>query len=379
MTPTHPRARHLRLQAASQPGPTAIPIVSNGISLHGAGAASATFAETATTTTTMCVGRRAVAPVVSEAWAVTRMPGEAAAEAAMMTTTTTMTTTFSKFNLAGMRSKVPKHIKQAGEPRLLAFTLGMPPFVAVALGTKYVLTFDTTREHEDLGLTFPEDYGGICGFQWMQNNTLLVGLANGYVVTVDFAELIRRQAGGDLPARVSAMATTKVRKAAREQPRMPFPTAPRGGFAGRACGWGPTCARLRVWQVFNEYISDIQCAATDQRIACCGDAMIKIISAKGVELDVTAEVSYAGTPGEWRGGDSGSSSPSRRHFSGSAHVCGMQPRRPTHRAPPLACLQINLDRRQKVGEFLDAIQWDHEGRGVACSGTDGHLYVYNIM
>jgi len=94
--------------------------------------------------------------------------------------------------------QVPKHIRAAGAPSMLQFTPGYPPFVAVAVGAKcaqqvtrdsaglralaqrysvgptacsvwaaapghfldtrssrYLLTFDTTRVHEDLGLTFP--------------------------------------------------------------------------------------------------------------------------------------------------------------------------------------------------------------------------------
>ena len=74
---------------------------------------------------------------------------------------------------------MPRHIRAAGAPNRLAFTLGYPPFVAVSVGDKYLLTFDTTRTHEDLGLTFPEDYGAIAGFRWMANNVLLVALMNG--------------------------------------------------------------------------------------------------------------------------------------------------------------------------------------------------------
>ncbi len=48
--------------------------------------------------------------------------------------------------------------------------------VAVSIGDKFLLTFDTTRAHEDLGLTFPEDYGPISSFRWLPDNVLLVGL-----------------------------------------------------------------------------------------------------------------------------------------------------------------------------------------------------------
>ena len=37
---------------------------------------------------------------------------------------------YSKFKLGGMLSKVPKHIRSAGDPSRLAFTLNYPPFGA---------------------------------------------------------------------------------------------------------------------------------------------------------------------------------------------------------------------------------------------------------
>lgn len=46
----------------------------------------------------------------------------------------------------------------------------------MSIGDKFLLTFDTTRAHEDLGLTFPEDYGPISSFRWLPDNVLLVGL-----------------------------------------------------------------------------------------------------------------------------------------------------------------------------------------------------------
>jgi len=161
---------------------------------------------------------------------------------------------YSKFRLNGWLSKVPRHIRAAGAPNRLAFTLGYPPFVAVSVGDKYLLTFDTTRSHEDLGLTFPEDYGAIAGFRWMAGNVLLVGLTNGYIVTVDFGALIKMQQSNKLPDRVSAMGTTKV---------------------------------------FNEYLQDIcthVSAGSNPKIACCGDCAVKIVHRNGVELEVHAEV-----------------------------------------------------------------------------------------
>ena len=155
---------------------------------------------------------------------------------------------------------MPRHIRSAGDPNRLAFTLGYPPFVAVSVGDKYLLTFDTTRVNEDLGLTFPEDYGQIAGFQWLPNLVLLVGLTNGYIVTVDFGALIKLQQSHKLPDRVSAMGTTKV---------------------------------------FNEYLQDLSAfytSATGQRVACCGDTAVKIVHRTGVELEVHLEVALDRKP-----------------------------------------------------------------------------------
>jgi len=200
---------------------------------------------------------------------------------------------YSKFRLGGMLSKVPRHIRVAGDPNRLAFTLNYPPFVAVSVGDKYLLTFDTTRVNEDLGLTFPEDYGVIAAFQWLPNLVLLVGLTNGYMVTVDFGALIKLQQSHKLPDRVSAMGTSKV---------------------------------------FNEYLQDVSAfytANTGQRVACCGDTLVKIVHRTGVELEVH--------------------------------------------------LEVQLDRTPTIGNFLDKVEWDDNAKSFACSATDGYLYVHELL
>ena len=200
---------------------------------------------------------------------------------------------YSKFRLGGMLSKVPRHIRVAGDPSRLSFTLNYPPFVAVSVGDKYLLTFDTTRVNEDLGLTFPEDYGVIAAFQWLPNLVLLVGLTNGYMVTVDFGALIKLQQSQKLPDRVSAMGTSRV---------------------------------------FNEYLQDVSAfytASTGQRVACCGDTMVKIVHRTGVDLEVH--------------------------------------------------LEIALDRKPVIGHFLDKVLWDGQAKAFACSATDGNLYVHEIL
>ena len=132
-----------------------------------------------------------------------------------------------------------------------------------------------------------------CGFRWLQQNILLVGLSNGYIVTVDFGALIKLQQNHKLPDRVSAMGTTKV---------------------------------------FNEYLQDIsaiQMAGAAQRVACCGDVQVKVIHRTGVDLEVH--------------------------------------------------LEVQLDRKPTIGEYLDKVEWDDQGRAFAVSATDGYLYVHELL
>ena len=103
----------------------------------------------------------------------------------------------------------------------------------------------------------------IASFQWLPNLVLLVGLTNGYMVTVDFGALIKLQQSHKLPDRVSAMGTSRV---------------------------------------FNEYLQDVSAfytASTGQRVACCGDTMVKIVHRTGVELEARAP--EASSPGGPRG------------------------------------------------------------------------------
>ena len=67
-----------------------------------------------------------------------------------------------KFKLSGMLSRVPRKFGTRGACCL--FSLSYPPFVA-CIGENYMLVFGTTGSHnnEDVGLTFPDDYGPITG------------------------------------------------------------------------------------------------------------------------------------------------------------------------------------------------------------------------
>ena len=63
-------------------------------------------------------------------------------------------------------------------------------------------------------------------------------------------------------------------------------------------------------------------------MACCGDCSVKIVHRTGVEIEVHAEVP--------------------------------------------------LDRKPTIGEFLDRVEWDDKGQAIACSSTDGYLYVHSV-
>ena len=82
----------------------------------------------------------------------------------------------------------------------------------MCIGDNYMLVFGTSGQHanEDVGLTFPEDYGAIAGFQWLEDDTVLVALSNGYITTVDFGAMVRMRKSQGLPECVKATGTTKV-------------------------------------------------------------------------------------------------------------------------------------------------------------------------
>ena len=65
-----------------------------------------------------------------------------------------------------------------------------------------------------------------------------------------------------------------------------------------------------------------------QRVACCGDCAIKVVNRNGMELEVLVEV--------------------------------------------------GLERKPTIGEFLDRVEWDDKAVGFACSSTDGFLYAHEL-
>uniref|UniRef100_A0A7S3AT26 WDR19 first beta-propeller domain-containing protein n=1 Tax=Haptolina ericina TaxID=156174 RepID=A0A7S3AT26_9EUKA len=198
---------------------------------------------------------------------------------------------YSKFKLSGMLSRVPRKFKDAGAPKLLSFSLKYPPFVAVCIGDNYMLVFGTSGQHvnEDVGLTFPDDYGPITGFQWLEDDVVLVALANGYVTSVDFGAMVRMRQQHGLPECVKATGTTKV---------------------------------------FNEYLKCLTYSTASQKIACVGDRGFKVITRVKDELEVLADIS--------------------------------------------------LDYELTLGNCLEVIRWDQEGKAVTITATNGYLWSYEI-
>jgi len=187
---------------------------------------------------------------------------------------------------------VPRKFKDAGAPKLLSFSLKFPPFVAVCIGDNYMLVFGTSGHHanEDVGLTFPDDYGPITGFQWLEDDVVLVALANGYVTSVDFGAMVRMRQQHGLPECVKATGTTKV---------------------------------------FNEYLKCLTYSTASQKIACVGDRGFKVIQRKEEELEVLADIS--------------------------------------------------LDYELTLGNCLETIRWDSEGKAVCICATNGYMWTYDIL
>ena len=124
----------------------------------------------------------------------------------------------------------------------------------MCIGDNYMLVFGTSGQHanEDVGLTFPEDYGAIAGFQWLEDDTVLVALSNGYITTVDFGAMVRMRKSQGLPECVKATGTTKV---------------------------------------FENYLTCLTYNQRSGRIGVCGDSGFKVITRQSRELEVLADIS----------------------------------------------------------------------------------------
>jgi len=107
--------------------------------------------------------------------------------------------TFSKFYIGKMVAKIPlaqvfsdKKGAYDTTPRFVAVSKGNPPYLAMTLGDKVVTVMDYSGVYKEEGFFIPLDYGQIVGMAWTVNEVLIIGLSNGYIVTVS-APLLMRQ------------------------------------------------------------------------------------------------------------------------------------------------------------------------------------------
>jgi len=107
--------------------------------------------------------------------------------------------TFSKFYIGKMIQKIPLgsvNDKNRGgydtTPRFVAVSKGSPPYIALSLGDKVVTVMDYSGLYKEEGFFIPLDYGQIIGMTWTTEEVLIVGLSNGYIVTIS-APLLMRQ------------------------------------------------------------------------------------------------------------------------------------------------------------------------------------------
>jgi len=130
---------------------------------------------------------------------------------------------FSKFYLTKMVSKIPVSQVHADKtpydatPQQVTVSGGEHKLIAMGLGGKVVTLMDYTGSYEEEGFFVPVDYGDITTMTWLPRQRLLVGLTNGYIVSVNALLLLQQRRnssvakpGADVPSAATAMRTTRV-------------------------------------------------------------------------------------------------------------------------------------------------------------------------
>lgn len=91
----------------------------------------------------------------------------------------------------------------------------------------------------------------------------------------------------------------------------------------------PECVKATgTTKVFNDYLTCLSYSPVSKKIACVGDKGFKIITRSGAELEVLVDIS--------------------------------------------------LEYELTLGNCLDSIRWDQEGKGVTITGTNGYLWNYDL-
>jgi len=135
---------------------------------------------------------------------------------------------FSKFKVHNMQAKIPldklTSDKQdyVATPSMVSVSRSGPPFIAMNLGEKVMTVMDYAGHSKEEGFFIPPDYGTIVGMDWLPGELLVIGLTNGYMITVNVPMLLVQRgnpgASGAQPAaapsdgrrRPKAMVTTRV-------------------------------------------------------------------------------------------------------------------------------------------------------------------------
>jgi hypothetical protein len=148
--------------------------------------------------------------------------------------------TFSKFRVQEMKAKIPHNkvmppdSKQTyrASPFVVKVSSSANPFIAMNLGDKVVTVMDYAGLYKEEGFFIPLDYGTIVGMEWLPDDLLVIGLSNGYIISVNVPLFLlarnnpaannamttptdEQQSPTSMP---KAMATTRVRGRAQLKP-----------------------------------------------------------------------------------------------------------------------------------------------------------------
>lgn len=159
--------------------------------------------------------------------------------------------TFTKFRVHEMQAKIPLTKLVSGErsgyralPSIVKASATTTPFLAMNLGDKVVTLVDYAGNFREEGFFIPLDYGTIVGMEWLPNDLLVIGLTNGYIISVNVPLFLSQRnpaakRGGTPPRKAApanrrpkAMSTTRVRAVDTRRERQGGGTR-KGGKRGR--------------------------------------------------------------------------------------------------------------------------------------------------
>lgn len=186
--------------------------------------------------------------------------------------------TFSKFRVHEMQAKIPQS-KLSGDsktayrstPFVVKTSRSSAPFIAMNLGDKVVTIMDYAGTYKEEGFFIPLDYGTIIGIEWLPGDVLVVGLSNGYIITVNvplflLARNNRAALHGSTSLPVSTSPAKRVMKA------------------------------MMTTRVMATYMSDIKVSLDGTRLCVLGDSRVKelgiAISPNSHTIMVSVEIEF---------------------------------------------------------------------------------------